>query len=143
MELTGHMPVRNDSASGGSTVAPTPRIFMIDPAFAEIRPSPWRQAVDLANMMVVLALRSDPDRVYQRALGFFSPDEIAEAFAATRSLTLPSQSRNLLKKQRKRGRDILARFRELAPQRSPISIQRWSVQRIVLTASVVIGALIT
>ena len=119
------------------------KIFMIDPAFAEIRPSPWRQAVDLANMMVVLALRTDPDRVYQRALGYFSPDEIAEAFAATRSLTLPSQSRNLLKEERKRGRDILARFRELAPQRSPISIQRWSVQRIALTASVVIGALIT
>jgi membrane-associated phospholipid phosphatase/serine/threonine-protein kinase RIO1 len=119
------------------------RIFMIDPAFAEIRPSPWRQAVDLANMMVVLALRTDPDRVYRRALGFFSPDEVAEAFAATRSVTMPSQSRALLKKERKRGRDILARFRELAPQRAPISIQRWSVQRIALTASVALGAFIT
>ena len=119
------------------------KIFMIDPAFAEIRPSPWRQAVDLANMMVVLALRTDPDRVYRRALAFFSPDEIAEAFAATRSLTMPSQSRALLKKERKQGRDILARFRELAPQRSPISIQRWSVRRIALTASVVLGGLIT
>jgi membrane-associated phospholipid phosphatase len=119
------------------------KIFMIDPAFAEIRPSPWRQAVDLANMMVVLALQTDPDRVYERALEFFSPDDIAIAFAATRSLTLPSQSRALLKKERKRGRDILARFRELGPRHSPISIQRWSMQRIVLTISVAFGAFIT
>jgi serine/threonine protein kinase len=119
------------------------KIFMIDPAFAEIRPSPWRQAVDLANMMVVLALRTDPDRVYQRALRLFSPDEIAEAFAATRSLTMPSQSRALLKKERRQGRDILARFRELAPARAPIAIQRWSVQRIALTAAVAFAGLIT
>jgi membrane-associated phospholipid phosphatase/tRNA A-37 threonylcarbamoyl transferase component Bud32 len=118
------------------------KIFMIDPAFAEIRPSPWRQAVDLANMMLVLAFKTDPDRVYQRALRFFSPDEIAEAFAATRSLTMPSQSRAMLKKNRKEGRDILARFRELAPQRPPISIQRWSVQRIALTVGVAFGGLI-
>jgi membrane-associated phospholipid phosphatase len=119
------------------------KIFMIDPAFAEIRPSPWRQAVDLANMMLVLAFRTDPDRVYQRALRFFSPDEIAEAFAATRSLTMPSQSRAMLKENRKEGRDILARFRELAPHRAPISIQRWSMQRIALTVGVALGGLIT
>ena len=119
------------------------KIFMIDPAFAEIRPSPWRQAVDLANMMVVLALQTDADRVYQRALAFFSPQEIAEAFAATRSLTMPSQSRAMLKEQRSEGRDILARFRELAPKRPPISIQRWSVQRIALTLGVAWVAFIT
>src|SRR6266545_4786850 len=44
------------------------KIILIDLAFGEIRPSPWRQAVDLANMMLVLALRPDPDRVYERAL---------------------------------------------------------------------------
>jgi tRNA A-37 threonylcarbamoyl transferase component Bud32 len=114
------------------------QVFMIDPAFGEMRPSPWRQAVDLANMMVVLALRTDPDRVYQRALAFFTPDEVAEAFAATRSITIPSQSRALLKRQSKEGRNILKRFRELAPEREPISIQRWSVQRIVLAAGVVL-----
>jgi membrane-associated phospholipid phosphatase len=118
------------------------RIFMIDPAFAEIRPSPWRQAVDLANMMLVLAFQTDPDRVYRRALRFFSPDEIAEAFAATRSLTMPSQSRAMLKENRKEGRDILARFRELAPHRAPISIQRWSMQRVALTIGVAFGGLI-
>ncbi len=118
------------------------KILMIDPAFAEIRPSPWRQAVDLANMMIILALRTDPDRVYQRALRFFSPEEIGEAFAATRSLTMPSQSRAMLKEDRKAGRDILARFRELAPKRPPISIQRWSMRRIGLTAGVAFGFLI-
>jgi tRNA A-37 threonylcarbamoyl transferase component Bud32 len=118
------------------------QVFMIDPAFGEMRPSPWRQAVDLANMMVVLALRTDADRVYQRALAFFTPDEIAEAFAATRSITIPSQSRALLKRQSKEGRDILERFRHLAPAREPISIQRWSVQRIALAAGVVFFALL-
>lgn len=116
------------------------RIVLIDLAFGEIRPSPWRQAVDLANMMLVLALRTDADRVYERALQFFSPDEIGEAFAATRSLTMPSQSRSLLKRLRKEGRDLLARFRELAPKRRPIAIQRWSVRRVALTLAVVFGA---
>jgi hypothetical protein len=116
------------------------RIVLIDLAFGEIRPSPWRQAVDLANMMLVLALRTDADRVYQRALKVFSPDEIGEAFAATRSLTMPSQSRSLLKRLRKEGRDLLARFGELAPKRRPIAIQRWSVRRVALTLAVVFGA---
>ena len=45
---------------------------MIDVAFGQVRPSPWRQAVDLANMMLVLALRSDAELVYQRACLQFS-----------------------------------------------------------------------
>ncbi|HEX2234920.1 MAG TPA: phosphatase PAP2 family protein, partial [Actinomycetota bacterium] len=35
------------------------KVYLIDVAFGQVRPSPWRQAVDLANMMLVLALRSD------------------------------------------------------------------------------------
>lgn len=106
-------------------------VVLIDPAFATVRPSPWRQAVDLANMMIILALRSDPDRVYQRALLLFSPDDIAEAFASTRSVTVPSQSRSFLTAlKRREGTDIIARFRELAPPRDPISIQRWSLRRV-------------
>jgi tRNA A-37 threonylcarbamoyl transferase component Bud32/membrane-associated phospholipid phosphatase len=114
-------------------------IVLIDLAFGEIRPSPWRQAVDLANMMLVLGLLAEPDRVYERALRFFSPEEIAEAFAATRSVTMPSQSRAMLKAHRKQGRDVLARFRELAPPHPPIAIQRWSVRRIGVTLMVVAG----
>ena len=36
------------------------RMLLIDVAFVQARPSPWRQAVDLANMMLCLALRSEP-----------------------------------------------------------------------------------
>ena len=43
-------------------------LLLIDVAFAEVRPTPWRQAVDLANMMLCLALRSSAEHVYQRAL---------------------------------------------------------------------------
>ena len=32
-------------------------VVLIDVAFMQVRPSPWRQAVDLANMMLVLAVR--------------------------------------------------------------------------------------
>ena len=42
-------------------------LFVIDTAFAEVRPSPWRQAVDLANMMLVLGLRTSAEQVYARA----------------------------------------------------------------------------
>ena len=42
-------------------------LLLIDVAFAEVRPTPWRQAVDLANMMLCLALRASAGRVYQRA----------------------------------------------------------------------------
>src|SRR5205085_1730556 len=54
-------------------------LLLIDAGFAQVRPSPWRQAVDLGNMMLVLAVRSDPDRVYQRALRYFTPAELSEA----------------------------------------------------------------
>ena len=110
---------------------------LIDVFFVQVRPSPWRQAVDLANMMLVLALRSDADRVYRRALTTFTEDEIAEAFAAARGVASPTQLRNELKDD---GRELLERFRELAPPRAPITIQRWSVRRVALTLGVVLIA---
>jgi tRNA A-37 threonylcarbamoyl transferase component Bud32/membrane-associated phospholipid phosphatase len=112
---------------------------LIDVFFVQVRPSPWRQAVDLANMMLVLALGSDPDRVYQAALKYFTPDEIAEAFAATRGVASPSQLRAQLKLDE---RDLIGRFRELAPARAPVSIQRWSLRRIALTIVVTIAAVV-
>ena len=51
---------------------------LVDVSGLEIRPSPWRQAVDLANMMLTLALQSDADTVYARAIRVFTPDEIGE-----------------------------------------------------------------
>ena len=110
------------------------RIYLIDVAFSQVRPSPWRQAVDLANMMMVLALQSSPETVYERARRQFSDDELSEAFAASRGVTLPSQLRRSIRTD---GRELLARFRELAPQRPPVSIQRWSLRRLGLTAGVV------
>jgi tRNA A-37 threonylcarbamoyl transferase component Bud32/membrane-associated phospholipid phosphatase len=58
------------------------RMQLIDVAFIEARPTPWRQAVDLANMMLCLALRSSPEQVYQRAQVQFNTEEITEGFAA-------------------------------------------------------------
>jgi membrane-associated phospholipid phosphatase/tRNA A-37 threonylcarbamoyl transferase component Bud32 len=110
---------------------------LIDVFFVQVRPSPWRQAVDLANMMLVLALRSDAERVYAHALGYFSEDEIAEAFAAARGVASPTQLRNNLKQD---GRDLLAEFRRMAPEREQISIQRWSVRRVLLTIGVLAAA---
>src|SRR5215212_6302364 len=113
------------------------RMLVIDVAFVESRPSPWRQAVDLANMMLCLALRSSPELVYQRALRLFSIEEISEGFAATRGLTMPSQLRHLIRAQ---GRDLHAEFFDLLPTRPRrVSIQRWSVRRVGLALLVLLG----
>ena len=114
-------------------------VALIDVSFGEIRPSPWRQAVDLANIMLVLALRTDADTVYERALLQFTPTDIGEAFAATRGVTLPSQLRDDMKAD---GRDLIGRFRELAPTYPPISIQLWSWRRVGLIVWVVLVVLV-
>jgi tRNA A-37 threonylcarbamoyl transferase component Bud32 len=112
-------------------------LFLIDSAFAEVRPSPWRQAVDLANMMLVLALRTDAERVYRRARLQFSEEEIAEAFAATRGLTMPSQLRRMLRQQ---GRGLHGDFLRLLPYRlPPVRIQRWTWRRVGLTLVTLLG----
>ena len=112
---------------------------VIDVSGLEIRPSPWREAVDLANMMLVLALRTDPDRVYRRALGSFTPDEIGEAFAAAQGMAIPTELQRYLKED---DRDLIGRFKELAPPHPTISIQRWSVRRLGLIAGVLTGAIV-
>jgi len=109
-------------------------LLLIDVSFVEVRPSPWRQAVDLGNMMLVLALRSDPQRVYRRALAYFTPGELAEAFAATRGVASPTQLRALMKRD---PRNLLGAFRALAPPRPPIRMQRWSAWRVALVAAVI------
>jgi len=116
------------------------RLVLIDPAFTEVRPTPWRQGVDLANMMLVLALFSDANSVYERAVQYFTFEEITEAFAATRGLTMPSQLRHMM---RPRGRDLHAEFCRLLPPFRPIRIQRWTMRRIMLTIATVavVGAI--
>jgi tRNA A-37 threonylcarbamoyl transferase component Bud32 len=109
-------------------------LLLIDVAFVEARPTPWRQAVDLANMMLCLALRSSPEQVYQRALRQFSTEEISEGFAAARGLALPSQLRRML---REKGRDLHGEFVKLLPTApQPIRVQRWSARRVGLWAAI-------
>jgi tRNA A-37 threonylcarbamoyl transferase component Bud32 len=106
------------------------RILLIDVAFAEVRPTPWRQAVDLANMMLCLALRSSARQVYERARLQFSEEEISEGFAAARGLALPSQLRRALHSE---GHDLHGEFLRLLPERPrPIKVQRWTPRRVVV-----------
>src|SRR5271165_3472661 len=116
----------------GNLMVRSGQLLLIDVAFAQVRPSPWRQAVDLGNMMLVLAVRTDPARVYRQALNYFSEAELAEAFAATRGVASPTQLRAFMKRD---PRDLLAEFRKLAPQRQPIVLQRWSIRRVTLAAA--------
>lgn len=88
--------------------------------------------------MIVLALRTDAETVYEHALRYFSPEEIAEAFAATSEATRPSLHRMM----RTDGRDLMASFRSLAPTHERIRVQRWSARRIGLTLAVLVGGLI-
>jgi tRNA A-37 threonylcarbamoyl transferase component Bud32/membrane-associated phospholipid phosphatase len=112
------------------------RIKLIDVAFATVRPTPWRQAVDLANMMLTLALSSTAERVYKRAARLFASDDLAEAFAASRSVTVPTQLRSRLRAD---GRDLLAQFRALAPARHPVRIQLWTMRRVGVTTGVLLA----
>jgi tRNA A-37 threonylcarbamoyl transferase component Bud32 len=111
-------------------------ILVIDVAFAELRPTPWRQAVDLANMMLCLALRSSAQQVYDRALRQFTVDEVSEALAAARGLALPSQLRRALRAQ---GHDLQDEFLNLLPERPrPIKVQRWTFRRVVVALATAI-----
>jgi membrane-associated phospholipid phosphatase len=116
----------------GNLMVRAGELLLIDVAFVQVRPSPWRQAVDLGNMMLVLAVRTGPERVYRRALAYFTEAELAEAFAATRGVASPTQLRAFMKRD---PRDLLGEFRALAPQRPPIVLQRWSIRRVALAAA--------
>ena len=122
------------------------RMLLIDVAFVEARPSPWRQAVDLQNMKMCLALRSSPERVYQRALHQFTVEEITEALARftlpggirppwfALGLALPSELRRMLQA---RDRDAYPEFVKLLPSPPPqMPIQRWSARRVGLWAAI-------
>jgi hypothetical protein len=112
------------------------RLLLIDVAFVEARPSPWRQAVDLANMMLCLALRSSPELVYQRALRQFTVEEVTEGFGAARGLALPSQLRRMLRDQ---GRDLHGEFVRLLPSPpQPVRMQQWSLRRVGLWLAIVL-----
>jgi membrane-associated phospholipid phosphatase len=114
-------------------------VRLIDTFLTEVHATPWRQALDLANMMLVLALFSDPGRVYQRARQLFTDSDIAEAFAARQGGAMPGQLRQLL---RARAGDLHAEFVRLLPSPpQPFRIQRWSLRRVGLWA--LVAALLT
>ncbi len=118
------------------------QVKIIDVAFGTVRPTPWREAVDLANMMLVLALNRDPEDVYNRALEQFSAIDIAEGFAATQGVTMPSQLRSLVRQRKaETGVDLIEAFRSLAPECPPISIQRWSLRRVWVAAGAAFSVL--
>ena len=86
-------------------------------------------------MMLVLALRTNPEHVYQRALRQFTTDEIAEAFAVRQGRAMPAQLRQLLLAQ---PVDLHAEFVRLLPSpHQPIRMQRWTARRIGLWAAIV------
>jgi tRNA A-37 threonylcarbamoyl transferase component Bud32 len=116
------------------------KALLIDVAFAAVRPTPWRQAVDLANMMLTLALASTPEHVYEQALGIFTAQDVAEAFATCRSITVPTQLRSLIRAD---GRDLIGRFRQLAPQRPPVPIQLWTLRRAAVTVGLIAALAVT
>ena len=113
---------------------------LVDVSNVELRPTPWRQAIDLANMLLTLALQSDPDRVYERATQVFTPDEIAEALASAQGMAIPTQLSARLKAD---PRPVMQRLKELAPTRTPIPIQRWSARRLTLAGGASLGVLVT
>jgi membrane-associated phospholipid phosphatase/tRNA A-37 threonylcarbamoyl transferase component Bud32 len=123
----------------GNVLVRGDEVYLIDVAFGQIRPSAWRQVVDLANMMLVLALASSPKRVYRRATELFARDEIGEAFGAARGPAIPRQLRERL---RDGDDDLLDAFLGFVPEHDPIAIQRWSMFRVVETVRTVVFALV-
>src|SRR5207245_4874359 len=99
----------------------------------------WRQSVDLANMMLILVLGSETGRVYEAALRLFTPDDVAEAFAATRGVTVPSQLRAMVMRDE---RSLAKEFSLLAPARRRIPVQRWTLRRLALTGALFAGAVV-
>jgi hypothetical protein len=90
-------------------------------------------------MLLLLALGSDVDRVYEAALRRFTADEIAEAFAATKGVTVPSQLRGMVMTD---VRPLAKEFSQRAPGRSRIPVQRWTLRRLTLTVALLGGAAI-
>ncbi len=115
-------------------------VFFIDHSFGEIRPTPWREAADLANLMLTISIRRSPEDVHRIAGEFFTEEDIGEAFAVARSVTIPGQLKSAM---RATGRDIVAENRALAPARPPIGLQRWTPRRIwALTAALTLAAIL-
>jgi hypothetical protein len=117
------------------------RVHLIDVMLTEVHPTPWRQVIDLANMLLVLALLSDAGRVHERARRWFTDQEISEAFAARQGRAMPAQIRQMV---RASPRNPSEEFGSLLPVRlPPVALQRWTVRRLASLAFVLVVALLT
>lgn len=116
------------------------RIHLIDHAFGEIRATGWREAADLANMILTLSLRYPAAEVHRIASEIFTAADIGEAFAVARGVTIPGELRSAMKAT---GTDLLEENRALAPHQPPIGIQRWTPRRVwALTVAAMVVILI-
>ena len=91
------------------------QVFLIDAFFVQVRPSPWRQAVDLANMMLVLARA---DRLRERVL------------RACPAVVHPGRDRRGVRRDTRRGQpDAAARCDEARRTRPPRGVPRARARR--------------
>ena len=74
--------------------------------------------------MLVLAVRTDAERVYAAGAAVLHPGRDRRGVRRARAAS-PAR-RSSARSMKQDGRDLLAQFRALAPERRPISLQRWS-----------------
>lgn len=82
--------------------------------------------------------RYPAEEVNRAALKYFTEEDIAEAFAATHSVTMPGELCAFLKTAEE---DLIAVHRSLVPEHKMIHVQRWTRRRLAaLGGFVVVGA---
>ena len=109
------------------------RVIVVDPGFVQVRPSPWRQAVDLANMMLVLGYAQTLDWCTSVRCASSPSPRSARRSQRHAGSPCPTQLRRMIRQQ---GRDLHAAFVRLLPSKpKPIPIQRWNRRRVLLLAA--------
>ena len=106
------------------------KVLLVDAFFVQVRPSPWRQAVDLANMMLVLAVRTDATACLPACPRVLQRGRDRRGVRRHPRGGKPHSAPRRPQERPQDGRDLLREFRDLAPQRRPVAIQHWSLRRI-------------
>ena len=112
------------------------RLFLVDLSFAELHASLWRRSVDLGAMLLCLALFAPTNVVLSSARRWFGDDELAGALAAASDVTLPAQLRSMLHRVDPSPRETL---KAQLPARRSVKVQRWSIERVLLTGAAAIA----
>ena len=115
-------------------------LVLIDVAFAQVRPSPWREAVDLANMMLVLAVRTDAERVYRRALALLHARRDRRGVRRRPGHRQPDAAAHGDEAGRSRPRRPSSG--PWRPARRPISLQRWGPRRVLMALGLAVLAVL-